>query len=90
MAIYSLWWVWMGGALGLAIAEMMLPSFMFLGFAIGAFAISLILLGTGLSLGLPLLALIFTGLSLAAWLLLRHFFAHPKGQVKKFENDIND
>jgi inner membrane protein len=90
MTFYTLWWVWMAGALALAIAEVLLPGFIFLGFAIGALAVSLILLNTGLELGLPFLLLIFAGLSLIAWLLLRRYFAMPKGQVKRFKGDIND
>jgi inner membrane protein len=90
MTFYALWWVWMAGALALAIAEVVLPGFIFLGFAIGAFAVSLILLNTGVTFGLPALMLIFAALSLVAWLLLRRFFAMPKGQVKTFEGDIND
>ena len=90
MTFYALWWVWMAAALLLAIAEVILPGFIFLGFAIGAFAVSLILLNTGVTFGLPLLMLIFAGLSLVAWLALRRFFAMPKGQVKTFEGDIND
>ncbi len=90
MTYLTLWWVWMAGALGLAILEVVLPGFIFLGFAIGAFGVSLILLTTIFSPGLPLLGLIFAGLSLIAWLVLRRFFAMPKGQVKTFEGDIND
>lgn len=90
MTFYTLWWVWMAGALALAIIEIILPGFIFLGFAIGAFAVSLILLNTGVMFGLPVLLLIFAAMSLVAWLLLRRFFAMPKGQVKRFEGDIND
>lgn len=90
MTIYTLWWVWMAAALILAIAEVLAPGFVFLGFAVGAFAVSLILLTTGLSFGLPALLLIFAGLSLVAWLVMRRYFALPKGQVKTFESDIND
>ena len=90
MTYLALWWVWMAAALALAITEVVLPGFIFLGFAIGAFGVSLILLTGLFSPGLPLLALIFAGLSLIAWLLLRRFFAMPKGQVKTFTEDIND
>ena len=88
--LWSLWWVWMSAALVLAILEVVVPGFVFVGFAIGAAAVGLILLNTGLSISLPVLLLIFAGLSLAAWLVLRRVFALPKGQVKFFDKDIND
>jgi len=90
MTLYSLWWVWMAAALVLAILEVLVPGFVFLGFAIGASGVGLILLITGAAFGLPALLLIFAGLSLAAWLVMRRFFALPKGQVKTFDSDIND
>jgi len=88
--IWSTWWIWAAAALLLAIIEVLAPGFVFLGFAIGAGAVALILLNTGLSLGLPLLLLIFAALSLVAWLILRRLFARPQGQVKTFDHDIND
>jgi len=90
MTLYTLWWVWMAAALVLAILEVLVPGFVFLGFAIGASGVGLILLITGATFGLPALLLIFAGLSLAAWLIMRRFFALPKGQVKTFNSDIND
>jgi hypothetical protein len=39
---------------------------------------------------LPVLLLVFSGLSLVAWLVLRRSFKGPKGQVKTFDHDIND
>ena len=87
---WILWWVWMAAALVLAILEVLAPGFVFLGFAIGAFAVSLILLLPGLMLSLPVLLLIFAGSSLVAWLVMRRYFALPKGQVKTFTDDIND
>lgn len=87
---WTLWWVWMAGALVLGILEVLIPGFVFLGFAIGALAVGLILLISGMSLSLSVLLLIFAALSLAAWLVMRKFFALPKGQVKHFTNDIND
>ena len=87
---WTLWWVWGAAALLLAIVEVLVPGFVFLGFAIGAAAVMLFLLASGMGPGLPLLLLIFAALSLAAWLLLRKVFALPKGQVKTFDHDIND
>ena len=88
--IWSIWWLWAAAALLLAIIEVLAPGFVFLGFAIGAAAVSLILLNTGLYIDLPMLLLIFAALSLVSWLVLRRIFARPQGQVKTFDHDIND
>ncbi|MCG7624955.1 MULTISPECIES: NfeD family protein [unclassified Epibacterium] len=88
-ALWSLWWIWGAFALLLGIAEILLPGFIFLGFAIGATCVAVLLLMT-LKVSLPLLLLIFAALSLAAWLILKRLFALPKGQVKTFDTDIND
>lgn len=90
MAYYTLWWAWMAGALVLGILEVLAPGFVFLGFAIGAAGVALLLLITSFVPTLPVLALIFAGLSLVAWLVLRRFFALPKGQVRVIKGDIND
>lgn len=89
-ALWTLWWAWLALALLLGIAELLAPGFVFLGFAIGALAVSMLLLNTGLSVGLPLLLLIFAFLSLCAWLALRRWFSLPKGQVRHFDHDINE
>ena len=86
----SLWWVWGAAALVLGILEVLVPGFVFLGFAIGAFLVAMLLLNLGLVLSLPLLLLIFAALSLVAWLILRQVFALPRGQVKRFHDDVND
>lgn len=87
---WSIWWVWLSGALALGILEVLLPGFVFLGFAIGAVAVALMLLVTGPAFSLPVLLLVFAALSLVAWLVMRKMFALPKGQVKRFDGDIND
>ncbi|MFT4961400.1 MAG: hypothetical protein ACI92Z_002490, partial [Paracoccaceae bacterium] len=73
--LWSIWWVWLSGALALGILEVLLPGFVFLGFAIGAVAVALILLITGPASSLPVLLLIFAALSLASWLVMRKMFA---------------
>lgn len=88
--VFSLWWSWLAFALLLGIAEVLAPGFVFLGFAIGALAVSMLILNTGLSMGLPLMLLVFAALSLLAWLALRAFFKARTGQVKHFDHDIND
>ncbi|MCA0926879.1 hypothetical protein [Ruegeria profundi] len=84
------WWIWLAGALLLAILEIALPGFIFLGFAIGAALTGLLLLIPGISPSLPVLLMIFAALSLVVWLLLRRVYALPRGQVKTFRHDIND
>ena len=86
----SIWWVWMAAALILAILEVLAPGFIFLGFAIGAAVVGLIVLGPASLLSPPMLLLLFAALSLVAWLLLKRFFSMPSGQVKNFDHDIND
>lgn len=84
-----MWWVWVVAGIVLAIAEVALPGYIFLGFAIGAVATG-ILIGLGLGGGLPLLLLVFGLISLIAWLVLRLIFRARDGQVKIWTRDIND
>ncbi len=89
---WSEWWVWAAGALILAIIEVLVPGYVFLGFAIGAGIMALVFLlgGFGLSASLPIALVVFAILSLLAWLLLRRTFRLDKSQVKTFDRDIND
>ena len=88
--LWALWWIWGCAALVLGILEILAPGFIFLGFAAGAVIVALLLLAPGLQIGFPVLLLIFTLLSLVAWLVLRRVFAAPQGSVKTFDRDIND
>lgn len=88
------WWVWGVAAIALAVGEVILPSFVLLGFAIGAGAIAMILLMGGplavwLGGSLPVLLLVFAVVSLVSWLALRRWLGVYKGQVKTFDRDIN-
>lgn len=88
--MYTQWWVWIVAGFGLGVLEVLVPGFIFLGFAIGA-AITGILVGLGaLGDNLPLMMLVFAIISLAAWLLLRRLTGLHKGQVKVWDRDIND
>ena len=87
-------WVWLAAALVLAILEMFVPAYVFLGFAFGAG-----LTGAGLWLAgpesaiassLPLLLVIFAVLSLVSWIVLRRVLGIRKGQIKIIKKDIND
>jgi len=91
MAWYNEWWIWMAAGLVLAIAEILIPAWIFLGFAVGAFAMGVMIwlgIGTGLSLSWSLV--VFALLSLIAYVLLRQAFGIRRGQVKIWDRDIND
>lgn len=87
--LWSVWWVWVAGAIALGILEMLAPGFIFLGFAVGAAIVGLLLL-IGLSTGLPALLVIFAVVSLLAWLAMRRVFGVRKGQAKTWDTDINE
>lgn len=88
-SLLALWWVWLAAALVLAILEVLAPGFIFLGFAIGAALVGLLLL-TPVSPGLPALLAIFAGLSLISWAVLRKLFRHKTGEARRIHHDIND
>lgn len=93
--MWAAWWVWGAAAIVLAVGEVVLPSFVLLGFAIGAAAVAAILLIGGplaVALGgsVPVLVLVFAVVSLIAWLALRRWVGVYRGQVKTFDRDIND
>ena len=87
--MWSIWWVWIAGGFALGVAEVLLPGFIFLGFAMGA-VLTGVLMGIGVSVSLPLTLLIFALLSLASWIGLRLTVGVKKGQVKLWDKDIND
>lgn len=92
---WSEWWVWLAAALVLAIGEVLLPTFILLGFAIGAAIAGFVFLIGGplaiwLAGSLPLAILFFAIMSLLSWLGLRRWLGLRKGQVKTFDHDVND
>ena len=87
--LWSVWWAWIGGAIALVILEILAPGYIFLGFAIGATAVG-VLLALGASLSLPILLVVFGAVSLASWLVLRMDFGVRKGQTKTWDTDINE
>lgn len=88
--LHGEWWVWMSAALLLATAEVIIPGWIFLGFAIGALVMGLLLLIGVTGVSLPITLVIFAVLSLIAYIGLRWFFGLKTGQVTTFDTDIND
>jgi len=87
--LWHVWWFWAAAGIGLAILEMLAPGYIFLGFAIGALLVS-VLLWFGVVISLPWLLVICAGVALASWLVLRQVFGIRKGQVKVIHHDINE
>jgi len=85
----SWWWVWVSAALALAILEVLAPGFVFLGFAIGALAVSA-LVALGFSPAASVLMAAWAGLSLVAWIGLKLAFRGPRSNRKIIREDIND
>jgi len=85
-------WAWLAGGLVLAILEVLIPGYIFLGFGIGAALVGVMLFlgGDAVAQSVPFLILGFAILSLVAWLVLRRALGVQKGQVKTFDKDIND
>ena len=90
MMIWTMWWAWVVFGVALGVLEVLVPGFIFLGFAVGAVVTGL-LVGLGLLGGsVPVLALVFAVLSLVAWLGLRRLVGVKAGQVKLWDKDVND
>jgi membrane protein implicated in regulation of membrane protease activity len=92
---WSEWWAWGIAGMLLAFVEVLLPGYLFLGFAAGAGVIALLLLAGGpgvawLTGSFGALLVLFGVLSLAAWLGLRMGLGVRKGQMKIFDRDINE
>lgn len=87
---WQLWWVWMVAAGLLAILEMVVPAFVFLGFAVGAAITGLLTLAGILGAAWAPMVFVFAVASLGGWYLLRAVFGKHKGQVKVITRDINE
>ncbi len=90
MPLWTEWWVWMSGALILATLEVLIPGYIFLGFAIGAGVMGLLILLGVSATGFALTLVIFAVLSLISYLAMRKYFGLKTGQVKLWDTDIND
>lgn len=88
--LWQEWWVWAVAGVVLGIIEVILPGYIFLGFALGAAVVSL-LIGFGISTtSLAPLLFIFAVASLIAWFGLRKVFGIHQTDAKIWERDVND
>lgn len=87
---WSVWWVWVVAGFVIGALEVVVPGYIFLGFAIGAVMTGLFI-GLGILSGGPaFLVLTFALCSVVAWLALRRTMGVRRGQVKVWDRDIND
>lgn len=85
------WWVWGVAALVLAVGEVLLPSWVLLGFAMGAGDVAILLaIGLPIAGNIYVLFLIFAVVSLISWIVLRRALGVTRGQVKTYDHDINE
>ncbi len=89
-ALWYEWWPWLSAAVGLGILEVILPGYIFLGFAFGAAATGALLSVGVTQLSVQWLIVIFALASLAAYLVMRKIFGLRAGQVKIWDRDINE
>ena len=88
--LVAIWWVWLAAALGLAVLEVLIPGFIFLGFAIGAVAMAAIVAIAPTAMSAPVAVAVFTGLSLVSWMVLRVVFRKQSSGARRVTHDIND
>ena len=89
MAIIETWWAWVAFGIVLMLLELMMPSYLFLGFGFGAIVTG-ITLALGMTMSARYLMLLFSIASLIRWVLLRQVFKLPKENVQTFDQGLND
>lgn len=72
------WWVWMCGAVVLGILEVIVPGYIFLGFAFGALLVG-ILMFFGVTFSTAVVAIVFAVASLVAFMALRRILGVRHG-----------
>lgn len=93
--LWQEWWIWIVAGFVLALVELALPGYVFLGTAIGA-ALTGVFLWAGLppagwiGASLPNALLFLACLSVIAWVGLRRVLGLRKGQMKVWDRDINE
>ncbi|MDT8345635.1 MAG: hypothetical protein RQ752_14520 [Thermohalobaculum sp.] len=93
--IWEAWWIWIVAGLGLAMLELAVPGYVFLGTAAGAVALGGVLWAGiwpagWLAASLPNHLLFLALVSVAVWVGLRRTLGVRKGQIKVWDRDINE
>ena len=88
--LWTEWWFWLSFAAVLGILEVLIPAFVFLGFALGAAGVGILLATGWLALSASWSFVIFAVLSLVGYVAMRAVFGGHLGQIKRIDHDIND
>lgn len=83
-------WVWVVAAAVLGGAEMLLPVFVLLGFAVGALLVAGLLWLGLLGGSWPALILVMTVAAIVVWLIARKLAGVRAGQTRIWDHDINE
>jgi membrane protein implicated in regulation of membrane protease activity len=90
MGVLFTWWAWLAAAMLLAILEVLAPVFVFIGLAVGAAVVGVMLVaGIGFGGSLAWLLVVFAAVSLVATLVFRRVLGRGHDETKTFEEDIN-
>lgn len=87
--LMSVWWVWLCAALALALIELIVPAFIFLGFALGALVMAVIV-AVFAPTNIAAMLAVFGALSLVAWIGLKLVFRRQSSGARVVTHDIND
>ena len=88
-AYLHIWWIWLSAALILAAIELIVPASVFLGFALGALAMTGVV-ALGLISNTAALLALFSALSLLAWIVLKRVFKSQSSGARIITRDINE
>ena len=86
----NLWWAWLAAAIAFGILEVLAPGFIFLGFAIGALVMTVLIAILPSAVAVPVALAIFAGLSLVSWIVLKMAFKSQSSGARRVTHDIND
>lgn len=88
--IWTNGWLWLIAALVLALLELLVPAWLFMGIAAATAIMGLALLAGLWTGGLPMALVVTAILSGVIWLALRRVGGPRDGQVRIWDRDIND
>jgi membrane protein implicated in regulation of membrane protease activity len=83
------WWFWLSAAVVLGIVEVLVPAFIFLGFAVGAAVVG-VLLALGVTMTPAWSLVVFAVMSLVGYAAVRMALGRARGEVRVIEKDINE